>query len=158
MNNVLEAGHCIVTNSEKDTIKAGRDIIKQAMGESNKEDSLIFYLEGDLGSGKTQLAKGIAEFLGVGVIASPTFVLVKKYNITGEKKYFFHIDCYRIVGANEAEQIGIDKILQTSMSVVVIEWAERIKDIIPLPYWHVKIDYLSVAKRSITYVKKIDDV
>jgi len=111
----------------------------------------IVALEGPLGAGKTAFTKELAKLLGVkDEIVSPTFVLHRQYGILN------HIDCWRMEGGGELEQLGFEKMLD-SKSIVVIEWAERVKDVI-LKYknkvkivW-IKIDYLKEKnERKISY-------
>jgi len=71
------------------------------------------------------------------------------------KKFFFHIDCYRVYDSGDAKQIGIDKIIQSPRAIVAIEWAERILDIVPRPYWEVRFECVGEEKRRITYRFKI---
>ena len=109
----------IITKSPQETSDFAKDLVKKALKEAIKDKPLIFYLEGELGTGKTHFVKGLADALGImDNITSPTFVLMKKYAVPhgGEavlrdKQLFFHIDCYRIYDAEDARQIGLDKIL-----------------------------------------------
>ena len=111
----------------------------------------IIALEGPLGAGKTAFTKELAKIMGIkDEIISPTFVLHRQYGILN------HIDCWRMEGGGELEQLGFEKMLD-SKSIVVIEWAERVKDVI-LKYknmvkivW-IKIDYLKEKnERGISY-------
>lgn len=85
-------------------------------------------LSGVLGSGKSVLARGILKALGVaGEIPSPSFIIVASYEARVPAN---HIDLYRLGGTGEAEGIGIEDYLYSG-SVNVIEWAEKIRDILP---------------------------
>lgn len=100
----------------------------------NKNEALVIGLTGELGSGKTTFVRGIAKKLGIkSTITSPTFLLVKRYPIKGRGGYsnLFHIDAYRTDRASEFKKIGIEQILKETKSVVVIEWAEKIKKLLP---------------------------
>lgn len=119
----------VTTRSEYETIELAQNI------ESEKFPNMIICLEGDLGSGKTIFAKGIAQALGIDEeITSPTFSIVKEYH-TGELP-FFHMDVYRING--NTNNIGIEEYFHKG-GIVVIEWADTIKSILPKERLDIKI-------------------
>ncbi len=95
----------------------------------------ILGLVGDLGTGKTHFTKGIA--LGLGVqkeITSPTFVLVKPYQAKRRGKQHItlvHLDCYRLSSSEELQELGFDELIANKNNLVVIEWALKIKNILP---------------------------
>ena len=84
-----------------------------------------YYLEGDLGAGKTLFAKGIAAFYGIepSVVVSPTFSLVNRYG--GGDRVMYHIDLYRIDDDRELFELGIEE-MEEEGALLVIEWAERL--------------------------------
>lgn len=84
-----------------------------------------YYLEGDLGAGKTLFAKGLASFFGIdpGSVTSPTFALVNRYG--GGNRLVYHIDLYRIENERELEELGIEE-LEEEGAVLVVEWAEKL--------------------------------
>lgn len=93
----------------------------------------VLALTGELGAGKTTFAQGFVRALGVTErVLSPTFVVMKIYPL--KKKHFqrlVHIDCYRLSSANDLILLGIRSILKDPQTIVLIEWPERIKKIIP---------------------------
>ena len=101
--------------------------------------AMVIALEGDLGAGKTTFAQGFARALGVKEnVLSPTFVLLKIYELRQETrnkrqgfKYFIHIDCYRIQNPKDLIHLGLKDILKDRDAIVLIEWADRIKKILP---------------------------
>ncbi len=97
----------------------------------------VIALVGPLGAGKTELARGIARGLGVGdVVASPTFVLVAEH---AGRLPLFHVDCYRIAGAEDALAAGIlDG--RAGGGVTVVEWADRLGAALPLGRLEIAID------------------
>ncbi|MDD3187524.1 MAG: tRNA (adenosine(37)-N6)-threonylcarbamoyltransferase complex ATPase subunit type 1 TsaE [Bacilli bacterium] len=110
----------ITTRSEMETIELAQNI------ESEKFPNMIICLNGELGSGKTVFAKGIANGLGIQeTITSPTFTIIKEY--VGELP-LYHMDVYRLDG--NVSDIGIEE-YYTKGGVVLIEWADSIKDVLP---------------------------
>lgn len=110
----------ITTRNELDTIELAQNF------ESEKFPNMIICLNGELGSGKTVFTKGIANALGIKEpITSPTFSIIKEYD--GELS-LYHMDVYRLDGNTDGT--GIEEYF-TKGGVVVIEWADTIKDILP---------------------------
>lgn len=97
----------------------------------------VVCLFGELGAGKTQLAKGIAAGLGVtDTVSSPSFVLMAEYE---GRLPLFHIDLYRLADAADALASGLVDDRQAA-GVTVIEWAERLGDRLPASRLDVRID------------------
>lgn len=130
----------LITNSELETIEIAQNI------ESEKFPNMVICLNGELGSGKTMFVKGIANALGITeVITSPTFNIIKEYD--GELP-LYHLDVYRL--DEESNDIGIEEYFSKG-GIVVIEWAENIKDILPEERLEVKIKVLGENKRSLVF-------
>jgi len=120
------------TYSAEQTRAVGR-----ALGERAQPGTVIA-LEGDLGAGKTVLAKGIGDGLAVATrVTSPTFILLASHG--GGRLPLWHADLYRLGDASEIEQLGLDEILEGD-GVVVVEWAERFPEILPTDHLRVKLD------------------
>ncbi|WP_374596928.1 tRNA (adenosine(37)-N6)-threonylcarbamoyltransferase complex ATPase subunit type 1 TsaE [Sphingosinicella sp.] len=84
----------------------------------------IVLLSGDLGAGKTALARGILAGLGhAGEVPSPTFTLVQSYEVPGVRLPVWHVDLYRLEDPDEVEELGLDEILADG--ALIIEWPER---------------------------------
>ncbi len=89
----------------------------------------VVCLEGDLGSGKTTFVQGVAAGWGsANSVSSPSFVLVNQYRRPDGTR-LFHLDAYRLTGGKEAEDLDIDLMLENG--VLIIEWADRILDVLP---------------------------
>ena len=126
----------ITTRSEMETIEIAQNF------ESEKFPNMIICLDGELGSGKTVFTKGIANALGIQEsITSPTFTIIKEYE--GELP-LYHMDVYRLDGNTDG--IGIEEYF-TKGGVVVIEWSDTIKDILPEERLLIKFKVVDENKR-----------
>ncbi|MFA6963911.1 MAG: tRNA (adenosine(37)-N6)-threonylcarbamoyltransferase complex ATPase subunit type 1 TsaE [Patescibacteria group bacterium] len=95
-------------------------------------DGQILALEGDLGSGKTTFTKFFAEALGItNPVTSPTFTIMKKYEIEATDRKMVHVDCYRLANEDDAISIGLEEYFADGKSICVIEWPEKISKLIP---------------------------
>ncbi|MBI2196410.1 tRNA (adenosine(37)-N6)-threonylcarbamoyltransferase complex ATPase subunit type 1 TsaE [Candidatus Daviesbacteria bacterium] len=93
----------------------------------------VFALTGELGAGKTIFVQGFAKGLGIkDKIISPTFVLIRQHTIPFSRKILYHIDLYRLDKAADLKNLGLLEIWSDPNNIVLIEWAERIKDFLPL--------------------------
>lgn len=103
----------------------------------------VICLEGRLGSGKTRLTQGIGRGWGAQQkVVSPSFVLVREYSRRGDDQRLYHVDLYRVSGADEAWALGVDEYLGGRYAVTVIEWAGRAASIIPEEHLWIKLDFI----------------
>lgn len=140
----------IVTKSAQETKKVG-EFLAQEIIKSKK--ALIIGLEGELGSGKTTFIQGMAKGLRIKErITSPTFVIFKKFKLgpVPHLKYFYHIDCYRLSSPQDLLDLGFKEII-SQPNLVVIEWAEKIKKILPKDTFWIKFEYLDKDKEKSFY-------
>jgi len=156
----------IITNSEKQTFNFAKKIAQQLKGGE------IIGLIGELGAGKTIFVKGLAQGLGIKKnIVSPTFVLMKIYQIRNPKliprrdagfnaRYLVHVDAYRIKSPQDIIAVGAQEYFNRLDAVVVIEWADKIypppnkrgvKKILPGKTRYVKIKNQGENKRLINF-------
>lgn len=128
----------VLTHNSSETQKYG-----EKLAEKLKNGGIVC-LYGELGAGKTTLVQGIAKGLGIKQrINSPTFIIARKYD------NFWHIDLYRLNSLEETEAIGIKEILEDTNNIVVIEWPEKIKNILPKHYVEIKLRVVSELEREI---------
>ncbi|MCI7807501.1 MAG: tRNA (adenosine(37)-N6)-threonylcarbamoyltransferase complex ATPase subunit type 1 TsaE [Spirochaetales bacterium] len=112
----------VISSSEQET----RELGKRMAGKVTP--GTVISLRGSLGAGKTVFAKGFAEGLGITeAIVSPTFTLVQEYD--GRLK-LYHLDLYRLSGEDEFESMGGEDFLYSD-GVALIEWSEKIEDMLP---------------------------
>jgi len=116
----------------------------------------VIGLIGDLGSGKTTFTKGLAETLKVSeTVNSPTFVLLKDYpaKIKDHKIHFVHVDAYRVENIEDIKSVGIEDYLNRDDVILVIEWAEKITEILPQNTILIKFKTLDEKTRQIKIQK-----
>lgn len=123
----------------------------------------LICLEGNLGTGKTTLVKGIARGWGtLDPVSSPTYVIVNEYRrADGER--LFHVDGYRLESAMDADLLDFDRML--AQGPIVVEWAERIRAVLPADHLWISLDYTGVEHRAMLlttsgqrYQKIIEDL
>ena len=136
-----------ITNSPEETQKIAKEMAKTLKGGE------VFVLTGDLGAGKTTFIQGVAKGLGVEQnLTSPTFVLMKIYNTKNNLK-LVHLDCYRINSAAALSDLGLDEIFEDKKNITVIEWGERVEDVLPENVVRLKYEYVGEGKRFIKISK-----
>jgi len=138
--NIVE-DYAIITKSPEETINFGIDLAKRL------KDKDIVALYGELGSGKTQIVKGICKSFGVTqTVNSPTFIIVNEY--TGDSGInIYHFDLYRIKSEDEVINIGFNDYMN-NRGIILIEWAEHAERL--LPAGTVKL-HLAHTSQSETY-------
>jgi len=112
----------------------------------------VICLEGSLGSGKTCLAQGIGRGWGVSqTLTSPTFVLVREYVRPGDAVTLYHVDLYRISGAEETLTLGVDEFLGDRHAICIIEWAERSRSLMPEEHLWVQLEFADPMRRAMYF-------
>lgn len=134
----------IFSKSAKETQKIASLLAKGLEKSRPRNSAIVIALKGNLGAGKTTFVQSFARTLGIKEnVLSPTFVLLKTYKIKNvlNFKHLTHIDCYRIDSPDELEHLGFSKILKDPDAVILIEWAEKIKKILPKDALWLKFDH-----------------
>jgi tRNA threonylcarbamoyladenosine biosynthesis protein TsaE len=134
------------SKSAEETIELGREIA------SRLPKQAVVLLIGNLGAGKTTLAKGIVSGLGAAQpddVASPTFTLIHEYGPSSNGATAYHIDLYRLDRAEEVARLGLDEIFDRE-AVVLIEWGERFPTLMPPERIEIRIETLDGDERRIS--------
>lgn len=149
----------VITNSPEETRQFAQQLLKEKEP-ILKEKNLLFALQGELGSGKTEFAKGIGKGLGINrQITSPTFVIVKEYpyQLNKVKGIFYHLDAWRL--AENKQSLGFIKDYFQTNNVVVIEWIQKDKETLNslakrknIKIIWLEIIYLGLNKRKIKLI------
>lgn len=130
-----------------ENLKETQEIGKNLAEEIKKRR--IFIIKGDLGAGKTTLVQGFAKGLGISQkVNSPTFILMNKYPFK-KNKFLYHLDLYRINKKKELESLDIKEVINNKNNIVMIEWPEKIKDILPKDTVYIEMKVLEENKRKI---------
>ena len=139
-----------ITTNARQTKELGEMLAQEIKGGE------IICLEGELGSGKTIFTQGFLKGLGIeGPYTSPTFVVMKQYTrkLSGknnrEKQSIYHIDAYRVDSKNVLK-LGWEEITADKNNVIIIEWANKIRKIIPKNSLWVKFKWKNENKREVS--------
>ena len=132
------------THSAEETIALGRTLAPELA------PLRLILLQGDLGTGKTTLVKGIAEGLKAAPqeeVTSPTFTLIHEYR--GPETKVFHIDLYRIEKRRELDTLGIDELLTEEHNLLLVEWGEKFAQIVAAADGQIVITRINDQERKL---------
>lgn len=151
----------IITKTPGETKKLG-ELFAEEIGiflhKAAPRHALVVGLVGDLAAGKTTFVQGMMRGFGVtGKITSPTFVLSKTYNVWKKDSVMrrvCHCDFYRLSSRKEVKDIGLKEMLADPKTVVIVEWADRIKGFlkkgsIVLSFKHIKKQHRAITFRRL---------
>ena len=141
----------IISKSAKETKRVAVLLAETIKERPLSKKALIVSLEGDLGSGKTTFIQGLA--LGLKVkenILSPTFVIQKNFSL-GLKNYknLYHIDAYRLKNPQELLDLGFRDLIRNPKNLIAVEWADKIRWLLPKEVLWIKFSDLKGNKRKI---------
>lgn len=132
-----------IVKNEEETREFGLELAAAASA------GQIIALTGGLGTGKTTLTKAIGEGLGIkAMITSPTYTIIHEYQ--GGRLPLYHFDVYRIDGADDMYELGFEEYFYGG-GLTVVEWADRIPELLPPDALRIKIDFMADAGRIYTY-------
>ena len=132
----------LVTRSPEETVNFGRELAKEV------QPPCLVLLEGELGSGKTTLVKGILAALASvpeDEVTSPSFTLVHEF----AEGRAYHVDLYRVEGPRDLATLGLDDLLDRD-ATVLIEWGEKFGGEVPRPCVRIRCEHLGRDERRIT--------
>lgn len=143
-----------ISRSIQQTHKIAKEVLNKVLSFSVvSNEAVVVALEGDLGSGKTHFVQGFAEHLGIKEkVTSPTFVILKKFKIPFPQgkariKNLIHIDAYRIEKPEEILELGWNEFINDPSSIILVEWADKIRNVLPKKYFLVKLKIVSEKER-----------
>jgi len=120
----------------------------------NNKKARVVALSGELGTGKTTLTQELARQLGIkDNIISPTFVIMKTYNISTKSKHYsnfkklIHIDAYRLNSHEELLKIGWQELVKDKNNLIIIEWPEKVKGCLNNDVCWVKLGHIDDQTR-----------
>ncbi len=129
-----------LSSSPEETIAIGRFLAPRFL------PGHILAIEGDLGTGKTTLIKGLAAHCSAALVNSPTFTYLQIYEGVPP---LFHFDLYRLKEAQEFIQMGFTDYFQ-QQGICCIEWSERIESLLPQNAIHIRLEHIEENKRKIS--------
>lgn len=111
----------------------------------------VVALEGEMGAGKTTFVRFLVEALGGDsrAVSSPTYVLLNVYPVA-ERMNVYHLDAYRVGGADDFEAIGFDELLQQG-GIVVVEWPSRVGSLLPAGTRQLRFERVSEFVRCVSW-------
>jgi len=140
----------VINKNAQETFDLGREFAKRIKGGD------LLCLEGELGAGKTTFTQGLLAGLGVKeTVNSPTFLVMKQYLLENKDrtiKKIYHIDAYRIDG-REMLDLGWEELIADGENILIVEWPEKIREIIPTDFWQIDFAHLEGDRRKIRLKK-----
>jgi tRNA threonylcarbamoyladenosine biosynthesis protein TsaE len=137
----------IHTQSEEETIALGETLAREL------PPKIVVLLIGNLGAGKTTIAKGIVKGLGAAQpdeVSSPTFTLIHEYGPA-----VYHVDLYRLDRAEQVASIGLDEIFERR-AVVLVEWGERFPELMPEERVEITLRAVGEGEREISILPLVN--
>ncbi|MDB5254079.1 MAG: hypothetical protein JWL80_145 [Parcubacteria group bacterium] len=138
-----------ISHSLEETKEIAEELVRTL---ERGETATIWALHGDLGAGKTAFSQAVGETLGVtDTMQSPTFVIEKIYPIEYKGfKHLIHIDAYRLDKESELLTLGWQEIISDPTNLILIEWPERVKGIMPGYSKKISFEFVDPETRNIT--------
>lgn len=135
----------VISHNQDETHKLAAELAHRL-----KTSGGVVALHGDLGAGKTAFVQGFAQSLGITErVTSPTFILIRQYQIPENDKMLYHLDLYRLEQPHEFNELGLKDLLN-SFDIILIEWAEKAVNLLPVNTIHITIKKISDNEREIT--------
>ncbi|MDP1721756.1 MAG: tRNA (adenosine(37)-N6)-threonylcarbamoyltransferase complex ATPase subunit type 1 TsaE [Candidatus Gottesmanbacteria bacterium] len=139
-------------NATHQALQAGKSKVKS----EQDRGALTVCLYGELGSGKTTFVQGFGKALGItSRLLSPTFYIVRRYQLVKQSGFLYHIDLYRIGDEKELVELGIPEMLRDSDSIVLIEWADTLGGLLPKRRVDIRFEVLENDSHKISMERVI---
>ena len=138
-----------ITHSAEETVALGRRLAPTL------KDARMVILRGELGAGKTTLAKGIAEGLQAASqddVTSPTFTLIHEFR--GPAINLFHVDLYRVHTLRELNTLGLDELFAEDENLVLLEWGEKFSRFVEERDAEIYLEQMGERERTIKVTRK----
>jgi tRNA threonylcarbamoyladenosine biosynthesis protein TsaE len=148
----MKSGQCFETHSAEETRALGRRLAADFLPPSG-----VVLLIGDLGAGKTTLAKGIVEGRQAAPgdeVSSPTFTLIHEY---GNPVAIYHVDLYRLETAEQVRRLGLEDLFDQP-ALTLIEWGERFPEVMPADHIEIRLAHASEETRTIDFIARLPSV
>lgn len=154
----------ILSASLEETKNIAGELLAELVKTGPRRAATVVTLEGNLGSGKTTFAQAVARALGIKErVTSPTFVIMKTYSMarvtlaTSKGNPFYpwrrlvHIDCYRLDKADDLRRLGWNELAIDPENLILVEWPERVAEILPADPTGIKFEILGENRRRIIF-------
>lgn len=157
----------IITKTAKETQKIAKILAKEIIKMPTMgKGALVLTLTGELGAGKTTFTQGFVAGLGIKEeVSSPTFLIMKKIElhkhllkvksaklkVQSKFKSLYHLDCYRLKNEKDLIDLDIKEIIEDRENIILIEWPEKIKKILPKNLIKISFEYKSLKERLINF-------
>lgn len=137
-----------ITHSLEETQKLAHDWLVSL--EQLESEALVVGLYGNLGAGKTAFTQAVAKELGIEEpVTSPTFVIEKIYETEHPIfKRLIHVDAYRLEKGKELQALDFEKLVENRNNLIVIEWPENVKDILPKNHHKIHCEFVDETTRK----------
>ena len=146
-------------NSLEEVDALAVSFVKDVSKKNKHGGAFVVGLQGDLGAGKTAFTKSVARAFGIkGTITSPTFVIEKIYELPQSNlpqketfSHLIHIDAYRLENSRELTALGWEDIVKNSENIILLEWPERVADILPEDIYMMYFNFIDENTREVEY-------
>jgi tRNA threonylcarbamoyladenosine biosynthesis protein TsaE len=141
---------------EEETRKFAKNFANQIIAKNPWEKAVVIGLVGELGSGKTTFSQYFLKEFGVsGEVFSPTFVLMKSYDIAGSGySKAIHIDCYRMENKKELMKLGFEELIKDPQNILLVEWADKVKELMPKKTIWIELIHIKENARKVVIREK----
>jgi len=140
-----------LTKNAKETMGLGEESAQKVLETRSGERAAVLGLIGNLGGGKTTFLHGFAKGLGIKEkVNSPTFIIMRRYKMQDARyKNFYHLDCYRLNKPREILDLGWKEIIENPKNIVAVEWAGKMKKIMPQETIWLNFEFVNDKTRKI---------